>query len=211
MTREQPGQIDARQLKKFDLCLWWIAITSFCLTIWLLLPSSVFYFFYTPIPFAYRDPLELLASLAIFALLGFLQSQILARKLGIAVQVWWTLSWVIGALLLIVLSSVSHYALLISFSVAHLIQWVILQKQLKRPAYWLIFSSLALIINGLLSRSLFGFFWMSAIMGGIQAYTVVLAALLISCCYALHTAYGLYCSLKNPREVSIDPQTAAYD
>lgn len=195
MTREQTGQIDARKLKKIDLCLWWIAITSFCLTGWILLPSSMAYFFLIPIPFAYHNPIELLASLALFALLGFLQSQILSRKLGIKVQLWWTVSWIIGALLLIVLVSVSPYALLISFSAAHLIQWLILRKELKRPAYWLIFSSLALIISGFLIRFLFAYFWTSAMMGGIQAYTVVLAALLLAGCYSLHTAYGLYCSL----------------
>lgn len=199
MQQEQTSQIDAHKLRKIDLWFWWIMITTFCLPAWTASFSLITSFLPVSIQFTSTKLFGFVVTLCIFAMLGSLQSQLLYRKLGLQLRLRWTLSWMIAGGLLVLLSEIRQYAFVISFSIAHLLQWLILFKYSKRHFYWLIFASIGLLVSSLIAVPVFVFFWILGGSEAIQFHSVMLIVCTIALCYAIHTAYGLYCSLAHTR------------
>jgi uncharacterized membrane protein YidH (DUF202 family) len=195
VEQTQQRQLDARQLKKIDLWFWWIVLTTFYLPAWTASFSLITNFLPVSTQFTSTKLFGFVITLCIFGMLGVLQSQLLYCKLGLQLRLRWTLSWLMAAIVFVVLGQFSQYAFVISCSIAHLLQWLILFKQSKRHYYWPIFASIGLLVSSLIAVPVFVFFW---ILGGTEAiklHSVMLIVSTIALCYAVHTAYGLYCSL----------------
>lgn len=199
MEQTQISKVDVHKLRKIDLWFCWIAITAFSLPAWTASFSLITSSLPVSIQFTSIKLFGFVVTLCIFAMLGFFQAQLLYCKLGLQLRLGWTLSWMIAGGLLVLLSEVSQYAFVISFSIAHLLQSLILFNHSKRYFYWLIFASIGLLVSSLIAVPVFVFFWILGGTEAIQFHSVMLIVCTIALCYAIHTAYGLYCSLANRR------------